>query len=132
MEEVKLQHEGHRLDAAGALYIPLRDHEKLNPITPLQLWIDTAGNKRNLPAENRFEDTLKRERLEAAEGEEAPREADEELVTGATAEGTTRRTALVPHWSFCVTWVAVNGKTRRRHLLDLLRRTWICNLGVSR
>ena len=64
LKEVELQQEGHRLDAAGALYVPLTDNKRPNPITPLPLSVDTPVYKRNLPVEKRFEDSLKRERSE--------------------------------------------------------------------
>ena len=97
LEEVELQHEGHKLDAAGTLYIPLRENKRLNPITPSLLSIDTPGDKRNLPVESRFEDALKRERSEVAEGErigEALSEVGED--TGVTTAGTTAAETYSP------------------------------------
>ena len=61
LEEVELQQEGHRLEAAGALYVPLLDYKRQNPVTISPVSIDAPGDKRNLPMENRFDDALKRE-----------------------------------------------------------------------
>ena len=69
LEEVELQHEGCRLDAAGALYVSLTEYKEQAPVTPLPLSIDTPGDKRNIPVESRFENALKRERPEVTEGE---------------------------------------------------------------
>ena len=49
-----MQQEGHRLDAAGALYVPLTDNKRPNPITPLPLSVETPVDKRNLSVEKRF------------------------------------------------------------------------------
>ena len=58
--DVELQHEGRRLDAVCALYLPLTEYKSSNPITPSPLSIDTLGDKRNLPGEKRFK-ALKRQ-----------------------------------------------------------------------
>ena len=44
--EVELQHEGHRLDAACALYVPLMENKRLNPVTPSPRSIDTQKSSR--------------------------------------------------------------------------------------
>ena len=65
---------------------------RLNPTTPSPLSIDTPGDKNNIPVENKFEVTLKRERSEKAERErmeEALSEADKEMDIGVTPAGTT-------------------------------------------
>ena len=67
LEKVEIQHEGCRLGAAGVLYMSLTEY-KQDPVTSSPLSIDTLGDQRNLPVENRFEDTLKRERTEVTEG----------------------------------------------------------------
>ena len=64
LEETELQHEEGRLNEAGSLFVPLTEHRQLDPATPSPLPIDTPGDKRNLPVENRFEEALKNERSE--------------------------------------------------------------------
>ena len=54
LEEVELQNEGHKLDLAGTLYVPLTQYKRPNPITQSPLSIYLTGDKRNLPVENRF------------------------------------------------------------------------------
>ena len=63
LKDIEL-HEKHKLDAAGTLYVPLTEYRQPDPATPSPLSIDTHGDKRNLPVENRFEDALKEERSE--------------------------------------------------------------------
>ena len=58
-----------------------------NPATPFPLSIDTPGDKRNLPVENRFEDTLKKKKSEVIEKEkmnETLNEPEEDFDIGAT------------------------------------------------
>ena len=51
LEEVEMQHEGHRLTASGALYVPPTEDKRLNPVKPSHLSIDTPGDRRNPPVE---------------------------------------------------------------------------------
>ena len=86
-----MQQSGHTLDAAGALDASLTtDYKRKNPVSPSPLSLDTV--------ENRFEDTLKRERSDATEGEkmeEALSDPEEEMDTGWTySPGTTRKLLL--------------------------------------
>ena len=50
--------------------MPLAKYRQSDPVTPAPLSVGTPGDKRNLLAENRFEDALKKERPEVIEGEE--------------------------------------------------------------
>ena len=52
LEEVEMQHEGHRLTASGDLYVSPTEDKR--PVTPSLLSIDTPGDKRNLPVEKRM------------------------------------------------------------------------------
>ena len=51
-EEVESQHDGWKLDAAGALYVSLTEYEAVDPATPSPLSFDTPGDKRSHPAES--------------------------------------------------------------------------------
>ena len=84
MEEIEFQPEECRLNAA--LYVSLTEYRQPNPVTPSPLPIDTPGDKRNLPVENRFEDSLKKERSEVIEREkmdETLSEPEEDMNIGA-------------------------------------------------
>ena len=69
LEEVELQHDGRKLDVAGALYVSLTENRAMDPAMPSPLSVDTSGDKSGLPVKGRFEDALKRDQPEAAEGE---------------------------------------------------------------
>ena len=66
LEEVELQHEGRKLDAAGSLYVSLTKYKAVDPATPTTL---PPGDKRSLPVENRIKDALERDQDESGEGE---------------------------------------------------------------
>ena len=106
-EEKELPLDGHKLEAAGALYIPLTEYKWLNSVTHSPLSIDTPAHKKNLPVECRFEDALTRERSEAAEGEkmeEALSESEEEMDTAApVVTARAKPLAQVPRESLCRT-----------------------------
>ena len=51
LEEVELQHEGQRLDAAGALYLALKKYKRPNPVTLSPPSIDTPGEETHLLVE---------------------------------------------------------------------------------
>ena len=87
LEEVQLQHDGQKLDAAGALYVSLTEYKAMDPETPSPLSVDTPGDRRSLPVESRFKVGLERDQTEAREGEmidETLSEAGEEIELGAT------------------------------------------------
>ena len=69
LQEVELQQQGRKLDAAGIFYVPLTEYKIADPTTTSPLSVGTPGDKRNLPVENRFTDALKREQDESGEGE---------------------------------------------------------------
>ena len=87
LEEIEVQHEEPRLDAAGALYVTLTEYDQSDPVMPSNLSIDTPGDKRNLPVENKLEDALKKERSEVIEKkkmDETLSEPQEAMDIGAT------------------------------------------------
>ena len=87
LEEMKLQHDGQQLDAAGAIDVSLTDYKTMDPATPSPLSVDTPGDKRSLPIEIRFKDALDSHQLEAGEGErmdETTSKAEEEMELGTT------------------------------------------------
>ena len=89
LEEVKFQHEGRKLDAAGTLFVLLTEYKAGDPATPSALSVGTPGDKRSLPVENRFKEELERDQDESGEVEstdETLSEAGEEMETGITAE----------------------------------------------
>ena len=68
LDEVEIQHDGRKLDAAGALYVSFTEYKGMKTATPVLLWVGNPGDKMSLPAEGRFEDALKREQPELVEG----------------------------------------------------------------
>ena len=50
-EEVELQHEGRKLNAAGALYVSLTENKAVDPATRSPLSADTPGDKSSLSVE---------------------------------------------------------------------------------
>ena len=64
-----MQHEGRKLNAAGALYVSLTEYTVVDPATPSPLSVDTPGDERRLPVENRFEVALESYQLESGEEE---------------------------------------------------------------
>ena len=90
LQEVELQQEGRKLDAAGVLYVPLTEYKSADPTTPSPLSVGTPVDRRNLPVENRFTDALERDQPESGEGEsmdETLSEAGEEMEVGNTPDG---------------------------------------------
>ena len=87
LAERELQHDGRRLNSAGALYVPLTKYKAIDPATPSPLSVGSPGDTRSLPVKVRFEDALKREQHEVVEGEkmdETLSEAEEDMEIGAT------------------------------------------------
>ena len=115
LQEVELQQEGRKLDAAGVLYAPLTtEYETADPTTPSPLSVRSPGDRRNLPVENRFTDALERDQPESGEGEsmdETLSEAGEELQLGKTPDGGATNRDFIPG-------------TTRELLQDLSRDDW--------
>ena len=86
--EMEMRQEGKELDAAGPLYVALTEYKKRGPATPSPLSVDTPGDKRSGPVEDRFRRVL--ERREAESGEESMdetlSEAGEDMEVGNTPE----------------------------------------------
>ena len=95
LQEVELQQEGRKLDAAGVPYMPLTEYKVADPTTPSPLSVGTPGDKRSPPVENRFTDALERDQAESGEGESMDKtlsEAGEEKeVANTPDEGATKR-----------------------------------------
>ena len=77
--------------------MPLTKYKRADPTTPSPLSVGTAGDRRNLPVENRFTAALERDQPESGEGDsmdETLSEAGEEMEVGKTRRefsgGTTR------------------------------------------
>ena len=90
LQEVELQQEGRKLDAAGVLYVPLTEYKSADPTTPSPLSVGTPVDRRNIPVENRFTDALERDQPESGDGEsmdETLSEAGEEMEVGNTPDG---------------------------------------------
>ena len=90
LQEVELQQEGRKLDAAGVLYVPLNEYKAADPTTPLPLSVGTPGDKRGLLVENSFTDALERDQAESEEGksmDETLSEAGREKEVGNTRNG---------------------------------------------
>ena len=88
-QEVELQQEGRKLDAAGVLYVPLTEYEVADATTPSPLSVGTPVDRRSLPVENVYKDALERDQAESGEGEsmdETLREAGEEMEVGNTPD----------------------------------------------
>ena len=79
-----MKQEGKELDAAGPLYVALTEYKKTGPATPSPLSVDTPGDKRSGPVEDRVRRIL--ERREAESGEESMdetlSEAGEDMEVG--------------------------------------------------
>ena len=54
LEQVEMRQEGKELDAAGPLCVALTEYKKTGPATPSPLSVDTPGDKRSGPVEDRF------------------------------------------------------------------------------
>ena len=88
LEQVERNQEGKKLDAAGPLHVALTENKETGPATPAPLSVDTPGDKRSGPVEDRFRRIL--ERREAESGEESMdetlSEAGEDMEVGNTPE----------------------------------------------
>ena len=88
LEQVEMRQEGKELDAAGPLYVALTEFKKTGPATSSPLSVDTPGDKRSGPVEDRFRRIL--ERREAESGEESMNEtlseAGEDMEVGNSPE----------------------------------------------
>ena len=88
LEQVERRQEGKELDAAGPLHVALTEYKETGPATPSPLSVDTPGDKRSGPVEDRFRRIL--ERREAESGEESMdetlSEAGEDMDVGNTPE----------------------------------------------
>ena len=88
LEQVERNQEGKKLDAAGPLHVALTDYKETGPATPAPLSVDTPGDRRSGPVEDRFRTIL--ERREAESGEESMdetlSEAGEDMAVGNTPE----------------------------------------------
>ena len=69
LEQVERNQEGKKLDAAGPLHVALTEYKETGPATPAPLSVDTPGDKKSGPVEDRFRRIL--ERREAESGEES-------------------------------------------------------------
>ena len=88
LEQVEVMQEGTELDAAGQLHVALTEYKKLDPTTPSPLSVDTPGDKRSGPVEDRFKRILGRRRNESEEEsmDETLSEAGEDMEVGNTPE----------------------------------------------
>ena len=88
LEQVEMRQEGKELDAAGQLYVALTEYKRLNPATLSPLSVDTPGDKRSGPVEDRFKRILERRRVESEEEstDETLSEAGEDMEVGNTPE----------------------------------------------
>ena len=88
LEQVEMRQEGKELDAAGQLYVALTEYKRLDPATPSPLSVDTPGDKRSGPVEDRFKRIPERRRTESEEEsmDETLSEAGEDMEVGNTPE----------------------------------------------
>ena len=88
LEQVEMRQEGKELDAAGQLYVALTEYKKLDPATPSPLSVDTPGDKRSGPVEDRYKRILESRRAESEEEsmDETLSEAGEDMEVGNTPE----------------------------------------------
>ena len=88
LEQVEMRQEGKELDAAGQLYVALTEYKRLDPARPSPLSVDTPGDKRSGPVEDRFKRILKRRRAESEEEsmDETLSEAGDDMEVGNTPE----------------------------------------------
>ena len=99
LEELELRHEGKRLIAAGPLYVSFTEFKTADPTTPLPLYVETPGDRRNLPVENRTTAALERNQPESGEGksmDETLSEAGEEMEVGKTTDGGATNNEFIP------------------------------------
>ena len=81
-----MRQERKKLNAAGPLYVSLAEYKTADTTTPSPLSVGTAGDRRNLPVENRFTAALERNQPKPGEGE-SMEEAGEEVEVGNTPDG---------------------------------------------
>ena len=88
LEQVEKRQEGRELNAAGQLYVALTEYKKLDPMTPSPLSVETPGDKRSGPVEDRFKRILERRKTESEEEsmDETLSEAGEDMEVGNTPE----------------------------------------------
>ena len=88
LEQVQMRQEGNELDAAGPLYVALTEYKKTGPATPSPLSVDSPGDKRSGPVEDRFRRILERREAESGEErmDETLSEAGEDMEMGNTPE----------------------------------------------
>ena len=88
LEQVEMRQEGRELDAAGQLYVALTEYKRLDPATPSPLSVETPGDKRSGPVEDRFKRVLGRRKTESEEEsmDETLSEAGEDMEVGNTPE----------------------------------------------
>ena len=88
LEQEEMRQEGKELDAAGPLYVALTEYKKTGPATPSPLSVDTPGDKKNGPVEDRFRRILERREAESQEEsmDETLSEAGEDMEVGNTPE----------------------------------------------
>ena len=88
LEQVEMRQEGKELDAAGQLHVAVTEYKRLDPATPSPLSVDTPGDKRSGPVEDRFKRILERRRNESEEEsmDETLSEAGEDMEVGNTPE----------------------------------------------
>ena len=67
LEQVEMRQEGRELDAAGSLYVALREYKKQDSATPSFLSVGTPGDKRSGAVEDRFRKILGRRQAESGE-----------------------------------------------------------------
>ena len=83
-----MRHEGRELNATGQLYVAPTEYKKPDPMTPSPLSVETPGDKRSGPVEDRFKRILERRRTESEEEsmDETLSEAGEDMEVGHTPE----------------------------------------------
>ena len=88
LEQVEMRQEGRELDAAGQLYVALTEYKRLDPATPSPLSVETPGDKRSGPVEDRFKRILERRKTESEKEsvDETLSEAGEDMEVGNTPE----------------------------------------------
>ena len=88
LEQVEMRQEGRELDAAGSLYVALTEYKKQDHATSSPLSVDTPGDKRSGPVEERFRKILDRRQAESGEEsmDETLSETGEEMEVGNTPE----------------------------------------------
>ena len=88
LEQVEMRQEGKELDTAGSFYVALTEYKKQDPATPSPLSVDTPGDRRIGPIEDRFRKILERRQAESVEEsmDETLSETGEEMEVGNTPE----------------------------------------------